>query len=382
MKVLVVIDSMRLGGAERLVATLARMAGEAGFELEVASLSGRPGAGTLADRIAAAGVEPQSLGLKRLVDPAALPALAGVIRESGCDVVHAHLDESIILASIACRVTARPLVCTLHTPWLPGLSLRSRIVRRTAVRLAAGASAFVFVSRASLGSYAARCRRRENWIVVPNGVDLDDFHPGRAPFPPDIVVPPGTPTALVVGRLDSRKGVLEVVEAWPRIREAVPAAMLVLAGTAADGTRLEQAVADAGVSGNVVFAGLRDDIPDLMRASDVVLLPTWADALPTMLMEAGACGRPVVSTVVGGVPEIVEHGVSGLLVFPGDRTGIADAVSAVLSDPELAARMGRAGRDIVTRRFDGRDWARRLRRVYEAASEGSPVPSPDLEIRA
>jgi glycosyltransferase involved in cell wall biosynthesis len=120
-----------------------------------------------------------------------------------------------------------------------------------------------------------------------------------------------------------------------------------------------------------VFAGRIDDEcerVDILRASDVVLLPSYGEALPIALIEASACARPVVATDVGGVREVVSDDLSGTLVLPGDIAAIAEAVMDLLEDPGRRARMGKAGRILVEERFNMYSWARRLANVYTEAS--------------
>jgi glycosyltransferase involved in cell wall biosynthesis len=123
----------------------------------------------------------------------------------------------------------------------------------------------------------------------------------------------------------------------------------------------------------VVFAGMRSDIPEILRGSDLVLLPSiYGENLPTVLMEAGGCGRPVVASDVGGISDIVANEETGLLVPPGDSPAIAAAVLRLLADPELGERMGEAGRRRMERLFDARLWARSLRAVYDTAIDANP----------
>jgi glycosyltransferase involved in cell wall biosynthesis len=107
---------------------------------------------------------------------------------------------------------------------------------------------------------------------------------------------------------------------------------------------------------------------DIVRASDIVLLPSYGEALPMALIEASACARPVIATDVGGVREVVSDGVSGILVPPGEIAAIADALIGLLEDPQLGTRMGQAGRTLVQDRFDMYEWARRLADTYAEAT--------------
>jgi glycosyltransferase involved in cell wall biosynthesis len=123
----------------------------------------------------------------------------------------------------------------------------------------------------------------------------------------------------------------------------------------------------------VIFTGTREDVPAILRASTLALLPSLTEALPTVMIEAAACGLAAVATTVGGTPETVEHGRTGLLVPPGDADALADAVATLLLDHDRRSRWGAAARKLAEERFDLRRWAQRLSRLYEQAGV-SPRP--------
>jgi glycosyltransferase involved in cell wall biosynthesis len=114
----------------------------------------------------------------------------------------------------------------------------------------------------------------------------------------------------------------------------------------------------------VLFTGSREDVPQILHGSTLALLPSFTEALPTAMIEAAGAGLAAVATTVGGTPEIVEHGRTGLLVAPGDDRALADAVIALLADPVRREAFGRAARELAEERFDVRRWAKRLAEVY------------------
>lgn len=367
-KVLVVIDSLTLGGAERVLATLAGAAETASIELDVVSLA--PPAGDraiLLPVLEQAGLRPQFLSIGRVSDPRSLPRLARHIARSRCDVVHAHLEASAMLAPPAAALSRRPAICTFHH--VPGpLSGRSARRERVAVACANRSRRVVFVSEASRRGFAARYGEGPRWTVVPNGVDLDRFRPGDAPLPPDLRAG-DAPTAVLVGAMRPGKGHAAAIEAWPKVRASVPDARLLFVGSGELEPALRAAAATAGIADAVVFAGVRADVDEIVRASQVVLLPSESEALPTVLMEAAACGRPVVATRVGGTPEVVVDGETGTLVPLGDVGAFADAVTALLGEREMRESMGSAARRHAEESFGARQWASRLRDVYDDAIE-------------
>lgn len=375
MRVLTVIDALRLGGAETLVAQLARVSAAADLEVTVLSLHGFSAEHSkLAPLLQESGVEPAYLGVRRTLDVPAFLRLARLIRDTRPDIVHAHLEMAMTMALPAAALSGTPAVGTFHHMHRP-LSGRARGRERLAVEVATRSNAAIFVSRASLDSFADGYRPGKpvpaSWKVVHNGVDLDYFSlpasgtPAR--FPADLGLG-GGPVVTVVAALRRLKGIHHAVDAWPAVLARFPAARLLLVGAGTEEPSLRAQVAALSLGEAVVFAGMRSDIPAILRASDVVLLPSvYSENLPTVLMEAGGVGRPVVASDIGGVGDIVVDGKTGLLVPPGDSAAIAHALTSLLGNPALGAEMGAAGRERMERLFDARLWARSLRTVYEEA---------------
>jgi glycosyltransferase involved in cell wall biosynthesis len=379
-KVLAVIDSFSFGGAERVLATLARALPGVGVELMIASLAPySPGRAGMLPVLRECGVPLTFLSVARLAHPWAVPRLVAAIRRSGCDVVHAHLGYSSTLAPVAAGLAGRPAVCSFHTVPVP-LRGREAVKERLAVTVAGHSAGLIFVSEACMRAFAALYRPRpRTWTVVPNGVDLDEFAPAPAGAPPDLPrglpIPAGAPVVSLVAAMRGAKGHEDAIAAWPAVLRRVPGARLLLVGGGPQQEALAAQARASGVDDHVVFAGYRPDVARLLRASSVVLLPSLTEALPTTLIEAAAVGRPVVATRVGGVPEVVSDGRTGLLVPPGDPFRLGEAVADLLEDPARRAAMGAAARRTAVARFDARIWARRLREVYERALTGRPVPA-------
>ena len=389
MRVLVVIDSLNFGGAENVLVTLAAEAPTLGLELDVLSLA-PPTNGRAAwlPRLRAAGLEPRFLGVDRLAQPDAVARLTRAIRESACDVVHAHLEDATTLAPLAGRLARRPVLCTLHHVPVP-LGGREALRERLAVMAGSRSAGLLLVSQASRDGFAARYRssaRHGHWSVVHNGVDLERFRP-TAPgeptdLPAELGVPAGGPVVPVVGHMRIGKGQDLALQAWPQVLAEHPEARLLLIG---DGPREEELRAlarDLGVASRVVFAGARDDVARILRCTTLVALPTRMEALPTVLLEAAASGVPSVATDVGGVPEVVVDGGTGWLVpapAPGvlpDPESFATALRDALRDPARLRARGDAARRRAEECFGSRQWAERLTARYAAVAAGrTPEPA-------
>jgi glycosyltransferase involved in cell wall biosynthesis len=147
----------------------------------------------------------------------------------------------------------------------------------------------------------------------------------------------------------------------------------VLVGSGVEEAGIRDTIDELGIGERVVMAGLRSDVPRIMRASTLVLLPSRSEAVPTVLIEAAACGRAIVATKAGGNWEALEDGRSGLLVPLDDIPALSSALAELLGDPSRAEVMGRAGRALAEERFDASVWAARLNTVYDGAIAGVPA---------
>jgi glycosyltransferase involved in cell wall biosynthesis len=366
MKVLHVIDSFSYGGAERLLATLNTVADNVGLELSAASLSPFTVERTASLQLLVdAGLAPTFIGARRMLfDRHALSLVRTAIRASGCDVVHAHLGTSAFLVPIAARQVGVPCVSTLHHVPSRNRSRRLLLKEWLWTRSAERGAALVYVSEAARRAAADLVGpARPTWQVVYNGVDLSRFTPvGEQPgaLPADLPVPPGALVVTIVAALREPKGHAVALQAWSRVRSKHPDAVLLVVGDGPHAPALHALAGDG-----VVFAGAREDVPQILRGSTLALLPSLTEALPTATIEAAAAGLAVVATTVGGTPETVEHGETGLLVPPGDAQALADSVIGLLDDPVRRGELGRNARKLAEERFDVRSWARQLKKLYE-----------------
>jgi glycosyltransferase involved in cell wall biosynthesis len=293
---------------------------------------------------------------------------AGVLAKKLCDdgIVHLHNhfgNSSCSVAMLAAEMAGVSYSYTMHGPAIFFEPIKWRIDEKIA------RAAFVAcISRfcRAQGMIFADPAHWDKMRIVHCGVDpsMYDGAPGGA----------GAKRAIFVGRLAAIKGVRVLLEAFAALRERHPDATLTLVGDGSERAGLEVEAARLGLAGRVEFAGYRSqsEVAALLKASDVFVLPSFAEGVPVVLMEAMAAGLPVIGPLVAGVPELVEDGVSGFTVFPGDPERLRDRLDELFSDADLRARMGAAGRAKVTAEFDATAEAAWLLRLIAGACVGDP----------
>jgi glycosyltransferase involved in cell wall biosynthesis len=209
-------------------------------------------------------------------------------------------------------------------------------------------------------------------VAVPNAIDTAKFAPGDRAAAKHKVGAPDAPLVLMVANLSPHKGQLVALEALSLMRAAGSGAHLWLAGVERGGTaftaELYRFVGAHALGSCVQFLGQRADVPDLMRAADAVVLPSSNEGLPLTLLEAQASGTPVLAAPTAGVPEIVRHGATGVLIAHGDAAGYARELAALFADPARARALATAAlAQARTRTFDA--MYSQLRTVYASVQK-------------
>ena len=313
---------------------------------------------SLAWRTAPEGVRGRACNLIYFAEAA---VLARHLDEIGATHLHNHIaKQSGTVAMLAAEIAGLPHSFTLHGPDIFFAPEHWRLDEKVA------RATFVACISNFARSQAMLFSDRAHWDklhIVHCGVE-----PGRYASP---VEGPGT-RLLYVGRLDAVKGVRVLFDALQIARAERPGLTLTLIGDGPDRAALERA-APEGTS----FLGFRnqDDVAAALAEHDALVLPSFAEGVPVVLMEAMAAARPVVATSVGGVSELVRHGETGLLVPPGDEVALARALVKISGDAALRQRLGLAGRERVRSEFDAREEAARLAILFHAYGAGAPRPA-------
>ena len=358
-RVLMILDSYNFGGAENLIAELGRYDPDS-LEVSVASLAPEASGRTaLYGRLDDAGLDPTYVSVRKLLDRPGFVRLVRTIRRAPVDVVHAHLGYSATLVPLAARLVGKPVVATLHLSPQRHTSRGEWLKERLSVRIPARLGRLVLVSQHAFDQYAERHGpARWTWRMIPNGVDVNRYAIRAGARSTERQV------WAVVAALRPDKNHADLVRAWAGVVEVHPDATLLVIGDGPCREDIERQVSDAGLAESVRLLGRREDVPDILPTVDGVVSASVDEALPTALIEAGACGLPVVATDAGGTREIVVDGVTGRLVPMRDVPALTRALLDTIGDPVQARAYGEAGRAMIEEKYSMRTWIARLEDLY------------------
>jgi glycosyltransferase involved in cell wall biosynthesis len=367
LRVLTLIDNPDVtGGGERMAVTIAMRLDRARFERILCATREVEGQ-SFAPELAEAGV--RVLSLKRRSKSAlwAWWPLVELLRRERIDVLHAHKFGSNVWGTVIGRAAGVPVLLAHEQSWASArFSTAGPRFRRFVDREVVGRGSHLFfaVSRADRRRMVDVERVNPRRIcVLPNAIPRGtrSGHDVRA----ELGIPREAPVVATVCQLRPEKALDLLVEAAGLVRREFPDVRVLIAGDGGEEPRLREQIAAAGLQENVLLLGTRRDVPDVLAAADVAVCSSDFEGTPLSVMEYMAAGRPVVATRVGGLPELITHGVHGLLFERRDVDGLAGAVAELLRDPVRRRQMGEHARARQLREFDLESSVRRLEELYE-----------------
>jgi glycosyltransferase involved in cell wall biosynthesis len=360
--VLAVIDHLALGGAEMLLGQFAGAAPRAGIALHVACFEHGDGS-PAAEPLRAAGIEPVNLEVSGRPGPHHLRALRHHIATVKPAVIHTHLGTADLIGGIAARTSQIPAVSTIH-----------EVVQRAQGMGRARQNAFALGRRLcdsrviTVSESARRAYLEHGWspsdqvVRIYNGIDVV---PGvGAGVRRELGIEPDDLLVGMISALRPEKGHQTAIEAIGSLRERFPRLRLLIAGQGPGADALARLAAPLG--DGVLMVGRRTDVMDVFDALDVCLHPSRMDAFPTTLIEALAASVPVLASAVGGIPEIIDDGLSGVLLpAPPSASAVAEGLAGLLGDPARRRALGQAGREAYLERFTADPWVEQTRALYD-----------------
>ena len=319
--------------------------------------------GKLKKEIKKLGVECRIIPMPSLREPNLFPFFAGFwrifnyARKKKIKLIHSNTSRAALYSGPVAKILGIPLIWHVRIPH------SDKLLDRFLVPFT---SRIITVSRI--------VKRRFAWLkkdkvkIIYNGVDIQKFSPGlaqdnvREKFNiniKDIVI--GT-----VGRLSTEKGFEYLISAIREVVNVYPRTKVLIVGNGDDRyhVSLQAKVKDLELSSHIIFVGFYEDVPQILRCMDIFSLPSLSEGFNRSLLEAMACGLPVVATAVGGNVEIVQDGVSGLLVPPGNPEALTSAVTELMKDKEKARKMGLEGQRLVEENFSIEKNVEKIEELY------------------
>jgi len=366
-KVFYLVDSLNIGGTETQAVELALRIPEAGYDVTLGCLRAR---GPLLERMQGANVVVQEFYPRGGMDSPAglyqLLRLSWFLRKEKFDIVHTHDLWSNLLGVPAARLAGVPAIVSsrrdlAHFDWYQGK-------RRTWLRRIQNLGGAVLANATPIRDalIAEDGFLPEKLRVIHNGVDIKRFQKSGSDrdqmFPGD-----GGKLVVLVGNMHTDvKGHPWLISSAPAVIQEFPATRFVLVGDGEQRSRFESQAASLGLEQNFFFLGRRADIPKILGCCDIAVLPSRAEGLPNAVLEYMAAGLPVIASRVGGNAELIDDGLTGLLVPAEDSLALSGALLKLLRDPGLAQRLAQGGHESTARNFS---FERLVREVDELYSE-------------
>ena len=363
-KICYLINALHVGGAERALSKTVARLDKSRYETIVCCLWM---GGAVTDEIEKAGAKVINLDAKHKLDFGIPFKLYRLLKEHKPDILHSFLFHANMFGRIVGRLAGVPVIISSERTM--GMEGKHRLLLN---RLTASlADKIVTVSEAVREFAIAKIGiTPDKLVTIYNGVDLSEFsrNPNREGIEEarrELGIAPSHVVVGTVGHLEEEKGCEYLLQAAARVSTQDGNVTFLLVGDGSQRAKLENLAEDLSISSNVIFMGYRNDIPRILSVMDIFVLPSLYEGLPNALLEAMAACRPVVATQVGGIPEVVADGETGILVPRRDPGALAGAICVLLEDRDRAREMGMRGRNQVERLFSVETMVAKTEALYE-----------------
>jgi glycosyltransferase involved in cell wall biosynthesis len=305
-------------------------------------------------------------------DCLALFEILKIIRKIKPDVLHTHSSKAGFIGRIAGRIAG--VKVTVHMPHghvFYGYfnSIKARLFVFLEKIAALFTDKILTLTEIEKADYIREKISVDNRIVtIPCGIDIERYASSSMTVRGEFGISPDQPVIGWVGRTEPVKGCEHFLRACQLIKKELPEARFLLVGDGALMGEMEELADSLEIRGEVTFAGYRTDMPEIMNSIDLLLHTPLNEGLGRVLLEAMTCEKPVVAADVGGIPEIIEHGIQGLLVPAGDHVSMAEETLKVLKDPDLAKKLGSAGREKALN-FSTEEMVQKVHKLYNESYE-------------
>jgi len=361
LKIVHLVTSLEVGGAQHnMLLGLPRLDRDR-YEHHIVSIMNRM---QMRQQFLKAGIGVHTLGLSHKTDLAVAFRLRSLLKQLRPDILHTYLIHGNVLGRIVGRLVGTPVIIgselTIGQAGRLGrlvTKLTNPLTDAVEVNSETGGKAIV----ADLGVQPEKIE-----VVLP-GLDLEAFggSKGRTGVRGELGLETNQHLVLYTGRLRPVKGVDYGIKAFAQALAEQPDMHMALAGEGEQRQQLENLTVELGISEKVSFLGVRNDLASVLAAADSVLIPSLTEGFPRVAIEAMASSKPVVATRVGGTPEAIIDGETGILVPPKDIDAMASAITRVVTDPDLQSRLGSSARQRTEQHYSAASYVARLDEMYQ-----------------
>jgi glycosyltransferase involved in cell wall biosynthesis len=366
MRAAMIIDSLRIGGAQKLVTQFVAAVPRQSIEATVISLQEDPVPANL-EIIRSAGAELKIFPSRSLLDVKRLGQLIRFLRAEKFDLIQTHLSYANILGCLAGYFAGIPVIATLHSTGFDPQQKSRLIIRLEEIIVRFFASRILAVGYTVAATFRNRLGSRV-LDIIPNGVPAPiDLSPqAKQQLRCEIAGDADRVVIIAVGRFVTAKGYEDLIDAFAILHREDPRPVLVMAGVGKLFETIKGKISALELEDAVHCLGSRNDVPQLLAASDIYVISSHWEGLPLALLEAMMAGLPAVATSVGDIPKVLTPE-TGIVVPPHEPASLAQALQDLVCAPDQARAMGVAARARAMKEYSLEIWAKRLTSLYEEA---------------
>ncbi len=371
-KLLFVIDGLEFGGGERTFLQLIRGLSPDQYDIHVATSP----EGDFFKVLTRMGIDVVPLDLRKRVNVKNIKRLSEIVRERKINIVHSQGGRADFYARIAVR-RLKPKVKVVNTVAMPVKGYDVGALRKGVYRFfdwlsERYADRFIVVSEVLRETLLSSYKIPPDKVIkIYNGIELNEYRPNgkgvrsqKSEVRSEFGLSKDAPVIGAIGRMVWQKGFEYLIESIPEIIKTLPKSKILIVGDGPLREGIEALSKEFRVRDNVIFAGFRSDIKEILSALDLFIIPSLSEGFPMVTLEAMAMAKPIVATNIDGITEQIRDGVDGILVPPKDPSALAKAVLRVLNDKELAKTMGVAARKKVEQYFSIEKMVAETEKVY------------------
>lgn len=361
--VLHIVEELKIGGLERIIFEIATKLNKDEYNVNVWCITR---GGRIAKELLAAGINVRILGIDSYYNPLNILRLARYFKRLNPDIVHSHTYFSNTIGRIAGKLAQVSVIITHVHNTYHNYSKRNHLIERV---LSVNTDKIICCSKA-VRNYVLKTEKIEarKTIVINNGIDLRLFHEqgSGSTLRKSLKMGDNVPVVITVASLTEKKGHRYLLKALKIIKGKCNSLKALIVGDGPLRHELRNIAGEYGLQDSVIFTGQREDIRELLEISDLFVLPSLQEGLPLAVIEAMSTGLPVIATAVGGVPDVIDDGKTGILVPFGNLEALSNAVLTLLADPKKKERIGRCGQRAAIDNFGSEKMVAEVDKLYRA----------------